>query len=251
MCYSKFHRTTVQFVHCSTLKCTAIHILKAKQPYFGFERIIVINNTLFKTDATKIPLPPPLLLAIGADALSLLPTFLVGCCVMEGNGCCCCHCHCHHHTLSSPMEEWRRRCRRRAVPCGHAIMICHHYLLPANASGWLLCNRGDGCVARFLVHVVCCRRRCRCLSSLPYFIVVVRGCQSLTKGMGGAAMVLSSTLLLSFLSVGVCCCVMEGWALLSSLLLLSPLLPATGEEVLLFPSLPPSPPCRRFWLVVV
>jgi hypothetical protein len=46
--------------------------------------IIVINNTLFKTDTTKIPLPPPLLLVIGADALSLLPAFLVGCCVMRG-----------------------------------------------------------------------------------------------------------------------------------------------------------------------
>ena len=156
--------------------------------------IIVINNTFFKTDATKIPLPPPLLHAIGAEALSLLPPFLVGCCVMEGNGRFCRHCHCHYHchhrTHSSPMEEWRRRCRCHAVPCGHVIVICHRYLLPANASGWLLCNGGDGCITCRLVHIVCCCCCCCCcLPSLPFVVDVVCGSQSLTKGMGGAAMV--------------------------------------------------------------
>ena len=170
---------------------------------------------------------------------------------MEGNGRCCHHCHCHHHTLSSPMEEWRRRCRCRDVPCGHAPVICHRYLLPPNASGWLLCNGGDGCVARSLVHVVCCRHCC-CLSSLPFnVVVVVCGRQPQTKGMGGAAMVLSSTLSLSFLSVVICFCVTGGWALLSSSLLVFPFLHAEGEEALLLSSLPPSPPCQRFWLAVV
>ena len=172
--------------------------------------IIFINDTLFKTDTTKISLPPSLPLAVGADVLSLLPTFLVGCCVMDENGHCCCHCHCHHHTLSSPMEEWRQRCHRRAVPCGHAIVICHRYLLPATASGWLLCN-GGGWVRCTLSRARCCH----CLLALPFVVVVVRGRQSLTKGMGGATMVLFSTLLLSFLSVGICCCVMEGRALVS------------------------------------
>ena len=72
-----------------------------------------------------------------------------------------CHCHCHHHTLSSPMEDWRRRYHSRAVPCGNAIVICHHYLLPANASGWLLCNGGDGCIA------------CRLGTSYVFAVVVV------------------------------------------------------------------------------
>ena len=58
-------------------------------------------------------------------------------------------------------------------------------------------------------------------------------------------MVLSSMLLLSFISVGVCCCVMEGWVLLS------PLLPVKGEEALFLSSSPPSPPCQSFCLVGV
>ena len=54
--------------------------------------IIIIQSNIyygiyvFKTDATKIPLPPPLFPAIGAEALSSLPTFLVVFFVMEGMG---------------------------------------------------------------------------------------------------------------------------------------------------------------------
>ena len=66
--------------------------------------IIVINNTLFKTEASKIPLPPSLLPAIEAEALSLLPTCLVGCCVMKGNG----NCHLIVIVIITPSPpQWR------------------------------------------------------------------------------------------------------------------------------------------------
>ena len=103
-----------------------------------------------------------------SSMLSLLFLSVLVCFCVRGAGSCC------HH---------RRRCPLSSLPKERMRCFCHHcrHLLPANVSGWLLCNGRGRCIVRplqerrtlslLLAVVVIYCRRCRLSSSCVLIVI--------------------------------------------------------------------------------